>query len=277
MKSTLVATALGAFGLGALVSWAVTADIHENRASRERAGYDELLADKTEHIFALKREQQNVSRQLHQTLLRVGEIELPVETVLENVNIHSISIDPEPNAFGESIQIVEPEVEAQEDEEQDREETPEETKRNLQSLIDAYTNDPEAQEQFVEIATSVQEYDKTPPFVISRDVFAYDEEGEHYEKITLNYFARDRVLLDDDEDPMDDIAGMIGWRNLSRFGDESHDPNVVFVRNRRLQTDFEVVKDDEAQLPLHVKYGMGREEFRVNRAAGLIKLRREDE
>jgi hypothetical protein len=84
-------------------------------------------------------------------------------------------------------------------------------------------------------------------------------------------------LLDDDNDPVDDIAGMIGWRSLSNFGGESGDPDVVFVRNDRLLSDFEVVRDDESELPLHVKYGMSEEEFKTNKAAGTLKLRREDE
>lgn len=259
MQSKLVVTTLGAFGLGALVSWAITADIYEKRSAEERAGYDELISDKTEHIFALK----DQLRDFDPNLFSSGIVKQ--DPGQDYIEFRSTESD-------EPIRIIEVP-----DEEVPEGETPEQTRSNLQAIIDTYTADPETRAEFTDMAISAEEYDKSPPFVISRADYAYGEEGEHHEKITLTYYMRDRVLLDDDEDPIDDVPGTIGWRNLSQFGGESEDPNVVFVRNRHMMTDFEVVKEDDSELPLHIKYGMGKEEFRVNKAAGLIKLRREDE
>jgi hypothetical protein len=72
------------------------------------------------------------------------------------------------------------------------------------------------------------------------------------------------------------VGNTLGWKNLSQFGGESGDPDTVFIRNQRLETDFEVVRDDESPLPLHIQYGMGKEEFKVNKAAGTLRLRDED-
>jgi len=265
MQHKLFATALGAFGLGALVSWAVTADIHEKRLVLERAGYDELLKDKTDHIFALKRQQESVSRQLSDTLRRVGDIELPKSENQQELDF----VEPEEQVL--DVLVERPE----EDSEVPEGETEAETRTKLQSLVDEYTANPDAQAAFAEIISNAEEFDKVPPFILSRGDFAWDEEGEHYEKITVKYYERDRIVLDDDDDPMD-VANTLGWRNLNQFGGVSEDPDVVFIRNRRMNTDFEVVRE-EGELPLHVKYGMGREEFNVNKAAGIIRLRPEDE
>jgi hypothetical protein len=268
MQSKLIVTAVGTFGIGALVGWAVTADILENRFKRERADYDQLLGNKTQHIWALQDRLESRS---------VGEITVSVDPNQQELvwarekPVMSIEIDED------KIHVYSPaETVEQEESEVPEGETPEETRTNLQKLIDQYTADQDAQERFGNLAYGV-EGENSPPFVISKAVYAWDDEGEHYEKITLTYFPRDRVLLDDDEDPIEDVAAIVGWRSLSQFGGESEDPDVVFVRNRRLQTDFEVVKEDGAQLPLHVKYGMEKEEFRVNKAAGLIRLRQEDD
>lgn len=262
MQTKLIVVALGAFGLGALGGWAVTADIHERRFRQLEKEFDEAIGEKTRHIWALQDRAEAVWIQNNSSSFHSEDFDSPT---------NEVDIGPSQIAFDEIEEDNE-----DEGEEVPEGETPEETRTNLQKLIDAYTADQDAKDDFVDVATESTN-DKTPPFVISRFVYAYDEEGTSYEKITLTYFPHDRVLLDDEEDPIEDVGNTVGWRNLSQFGNESEDPNVVFVRNRRLETDFEVIKEDDAQLPLHVKYGMEKEEFRVNKAAGLIKLRQEDD
>jgi len=248
MVTKAVYAAFG-FGIGSAFAWAITSDIYERRIRDERKSYDEMIKEKTEHIWSL-------------------------QDRLDNPRIEDVDTIPG------QIQLVDTDEEvAEEAPKQDDEvpagETVEETRSNLQELINRYTADPEAQEEFAQMTAVVQENQQ--PFVISRENYAYDEEGQYYEKITLKYYPDDRVLLDDEDEPIEDVNSYVGWRNLSRFGDDSGDPSVVFVRNNRLEIDFEVVKEDETPLPLHVKYGMEKEEFRANRAAGLIKLRQEDE
>lgn len=258
MRREIIYSALG-LGVGTIVGWAITADIYEKKWKEERAGYDYLLKNKTDHIWALQDRLEAINNAI--------------------LNKHA---PPEENAEGpleEEPEVEQPTLEFEESNEIPEGETVETTKSNLQSLIEMYTADPEAQAEFAEVTSTVvsQESNNSQPFVISREQYAYDDEGQYYSKITLKYYPRDRVVLDDEEEPIDNIPGYIGWRNLSRFGDESGDPEVVFVRNRNLETDFEIIKEEESPLPLHVTYGMEREEFRANRAAGLIKLRQEDE
>lgn len=269
MQNKLVVTALGAFGFGALMSWAITADIYELRLDKEHEGCDDLIANKTEHIWALQDRLDNPPKEAPD-YSDWGVIDsTPTETETISTETEAIPTeDPNQMSFTDMsdsdgiISIVE---------------TVEETRSNLEKLIDTYTADQDTKAGFVDKATNSIEQDKVPPFVISRATYAWDEEGEHYDKITLTYFPNDRVLLDDEEDPIEDVAATVGWRSLSQFGGESEDPDVVFIRNRRMEVDFEVIKEENKSLPLHIKYGMEKEEFRVNKAAGTIKLRREDE
>lgn len=89
--------------------------------------------------------------------------------------------------------------------------------------------------------TSKVEEDKK---VESRDVYVItpDEFGEveTYNKIELNYFA-DGVVADDDGQIITDIAGVLGDGALERFGE--YEENALHVRNDRLKSYFEVLKD----------------------------------
>jgi hypothetical protein len=77
------------------------------------------------------------------------------------------------------------------------------------------------------------------PYVINTE--EYMEENE-FDKASISYYEDDQVLCDENEEVMDDIEGTVGWDNLGRFGDGSDDPEVVYVRNERLEIDFEVIR-----------------------------------
>jgi len=79
------------------------------------------------------------------------------------------------------------------------------------------------------------------PYVIAKDIFMNGETG--YPNITLTYYA-DEVLADETDTPIEDVEMTIGSKNLTRFGQKSEDPRVVYIRNDRLQVDYEVVLDD---------------------------------
>lgn len=247
-----IAAGVGLVGYGALWGWAITADKYD-RAVDALSGRVDVLGDRLKwtrdqlQIEGLER--LKLEERFADQLKGDGDI-------LETGTIEAVADD--------------------EEEEEYSEEKTEEIRSNLQGIIDHYTGNPEQRDQFVNVATEATT-DRTPPFVITMEKFAWDEEeGHEYDKITLTYYPKHRTLLDDEEDPVEDVANLVGWKNLNQFGGVSGDPEVVYIRNRRLRTDFEVVRDTENDLPLHVKYGMPREEFRVSRAAGVLKLRPED-
>jgi hypothetical protein len=251
MDKKLIAAAAGCVGYGALVAWAITSDYYERK-----------LRDKEAYIAFLRN-------------WPIGKITSVVETdegvEATGVLFDDTEISPEEDTSDDNVT-------GDEDDEDviPPGETPATTRENLQKIIDQYTADPEEAERFADAGIRMNG-DNAPPFVISREKYAWDEdEGDNYDKITITYYPQFRVMLDEDNELMEDVANVIGWRNLAQFGGESGDPDVVFVRNRRMMTDFEVVRDEEGDLPLHIKYGMGREEFEVNKAAGTIRLRDED-
>lgn len=77
------------------------------------------------------------------------------------------------------------------------------------------------------------------PFIISSREFA--EEMEHFDKISLNYYAGDETFADDQDELIDDIRMLVGDA-YEYFGANPDDPDVVYVRNFRLSTDFELCR-----------------------------------
>ena len=77
------------------------------------------------------------------------------------------------------------------------------------------------------------------PFIISHEEF---EDGDlEYSQNTLTYYQGDGVLTDEDDKPILDMTVVIE-SNL-QFGNASGDKNVVYIRNDKLEVDFEVVQD----------------------------------
>lgn len=82
--------------------------------------------------------------------------------------------------------------------------------------------------------------DVSKPYVISSEEYSHDE--PEFDKITISYYEEDDTLCDDRERPIDDIEGLIGDA-LSHFGEKSNDRNIVYVRNHRISSDFEVLRE----------------------------------
>ncbi len=76
------------------------------------------------------------------------------------------------------------------------------------------------------------------PYVISPDVFG-DADG--YDVVSLNYYA-DGVLTDDWGDIIGNVDDIVGEESLTHFGE--YEDDSVFVRNDRLKTDYEILKDE---------------------------------
>lgn len=78
------------------------------------------------------------------------------------------------------------------------------------------------------------------PYIIAKDTFENSEVG--YRQICLTYFTDDKILIDEQEDPVEDVEKVAGLANLQRFGLQSEDPNVVYIRNEPMSVDFEVIR-----------------------------------
>lgn len=100
------------------------------------------------------------------------------------------------------------------------------------------------------------------PYVITLQEFMEDD--HEFEKSSVVYYQGDMTLVDDREEPIDNVQGIIGETSLNYFGYESSDPNVVHVRSPNLGMDFEVVRHEgtysEEVLGLHADPGKLRDD-----------------
>ena len=86
---------------------------------------------------------------------------------------------------------------------------------------------------------SHQNRDPEIPYVISYEEFS--EEHLDFNKNTITWFDGDETLTDEREEVIPEVVSYVGEDALTRFGDGSHDENIVYVRNERMGVDFEVV------------------------------------
>lgn len=83
--------------------------------------------------------------------------------------------------------------------------------------------------------------ESTDIYVIPKDEF--ENGASEYTQNTLSYFDGDDVLADERDQPIHNTRSIIGEDNL-RFGEESMDPNIVYIRNDVLEVDFEICRSD---------------------------------
>lgn len=95
----------------------------------------------------------------------------------------------------------------------------------------------QTEEELREISRS-----KGEPYILDHDEFMNAEVG--YTQVTLTYFAGDDVLSDENDMPVEDVDATVGNANLDRFGHRSNDPKVVYIRNDKLEIDYEVCKSE---------------------------------
>lgn len=73
-------------------------------------------------------------------------------------------------------------------------------------------------------------------YVITADQFAREKFG--YDKVTLYFWELERLLTEADGDVLD-VPGIIGYNWETHIGE--FEPDIVYVRNNNLETDYEVV------------------------------------
>lgn len=76
------------------------------------------------------------------------------------------------------------------------------------------------------------------PYTISPDQFVNEE--PYYDKISLEYFDDGILANAISEEIIEDINAVIGNEALTKFGEYEED--VVYVRNERRSTDYEVIR-----------------------------------
>lgn len=258
MRVKNIASLVGAAAVGGVYAWAWTEDRAERRARRMAEDYIKLVED----VQKLIAENVHLDTQLGSANDRIDMLEhrLAPETpaVTSEVSLRDVA---------ETIEEVNPEPTDAEIEEQTT---------KLKNLIAPYVADEKVQEDFMlQARQQIQDSALSdPPMVISAEEYGHDEEGQDFAKQTIHFYAKYQTLLDEQDEAFaqNDIENVVGWRSLRRFGDKSNQPDVVFVRNKRLQTDFEVVLLQDDDLPLHVQYNMDQPTFETMKASGKLLL-----
>ena len=82
--------------------------------------------------------------------------------------------------------------------------------------------------------------DMSKPFVISPEEYGEIDDHELY---SYTYYA-DKVLTDENNEPIDNVDEMVGLESLNHFGEYGDDS--VYVRNEERKADYEILLDDES-------------------------------
>lgn len=114
------------------------------------------------------------------------------------------------------------------------------------------------------------QYHRDPnyPYVISEDEFMQDEQD--YSKITVTYYDKDSSLVDDREQYIPNTDSIVGESNMELFGIGTDSPDIVYVRNDRLESDFEVIRK-------HANYSIDVLGFEPDEDIGRIALAKQRE
>lgn len=122
-----------------------------------------------------------------------------------------------------------------------------------QEAIDKANEDNPPEKEVTNVFVESQEWNysaeiaqrsKDIPYIIHYDEFR-ENELEH-EQSTITYYEEDDVLADERDIPVNDMDELIGLGNLGRWGHGSNDPNIVYIRNERLEIDMEVIRDQRS-------------------------------
>ena len=91
--------------------------------------------------------------------------------------------------------------------------------------------------------------DPEEPHAIPMELYISDDD---YDKETLIYYEEDEVLTDQFDHVLD-VNDVIGRDSLDHFGEEDED--ILYVRNKRVMTDYEVILEHRASPPTALAEG----------------------
>ena len=95
----------------------------------------------------------------------------------------------------------------------------------------------------VEIDVTLEPRSHEKPYLLTVQEFMAD--GDDYDKLTVTYFEEDDTLVDDRDEVVPDKS-VVGEGTFERFGHGSGSPDIVYVRNEQIQTDFEIIRDKQS-------------------------------
>jgi hypothetical protein len=70
-------------------------------------------------------------------------------------------------------------------------------------------------------------------------------------QISIDYYDLDNTVVDERGNIIPDHESIVGAENLLKFGDRSEDNDIVYVRNPKLSTDFEITRNGKSYASEH--------------------------
>lgn len=86
----------------------------------------------------------------------------------------------------------------------------------------------------------IQTRDRNHPYIIHENEFR--EDFPEYSQLQWTYYAADNILVDERDEVVVRPELVVGEKNLKRFGHGTSDPNLLHVRNDRLEIEFEITR-----------------------------------
>ena len=109
------------------------------------------------------------------------------------------------------------------------------------SYLDELKEFVESNEPFFEEGEVVEESKrKDYPYIITPDEFG---ELDGYSCLSFTYYTKDKILLDDRDEPIDDPDSIVGIDNLEHPID-TYDDYMLYVRNDQRRCDYEILLEE---------------------------------
>jgi hypothetical protein len=86
----------------------------------------------------------------------------------------------------------------------------------------------------------IAQRDRNHPYIIHENEF--QETFPEYQQLQWTYYAGDNILSDERDEVVVRPELVVGEENLKRFGHGSSDENMVYIRNDRLEIEWEITR-----------------------------------
>lgn len=216
-RMTLRQEILAAFGCGAVVGGVVTAVVLDRQL---RLKYNKIADDEIEHMKDFYREKE--AELLDEQKKIASQPKPNLETMTRNLKeVAKSELISEREGYSQPVT-------PEDVEELQEREAAEEEERNAFVDLPGWNYD-----QQVAGRTA----DK--PFIMHFEEY---QQSECSHQITITYFEGDDVLIDESDEVISKKDEVVGMENLAKFGFGSGDRNVVYVRNPKLDIEYEILR-----------------------------------
>jgi hypothetical protein len=217
-RMTLRQEILAAFGCGAVVGGVITAAVLDRRY---RLKYNQIADDEIEHMkdFYREKEAELLDEQKKIVSQPKPDLDEMAKHLARDADKRETEAIIEANRYAEAAEAAEELAEREEAEAEER---------NAFVDLPPWNYDRELASRTNEV-----------PFIMHFEEY---QQSECSHQVTITYFEGDDVLVDESDEVISKKDEVVGMENLNKFGHGSFDPNVVYVRNPKLDIEYEILR-----------------------------------